>query len=292
MADTPICPVCRRPVDASGRATCRCADVEVLSRPAAQPDEGPDPADLAMFEKASTGARPPEDDTSPLPVVAERPPRRRVRRGLVLAVGGTALAVVGSGVLVAGMFGQGDDPFDEARFEDRGGAPTLLLPTGEVGESAKPSAGAGPSSSPSSSPSASASPSPSGSPSSSPGASGTPSPTPTSEDADPRPSSSGAPDRGDWGGDRDDDRDGDGDRWDGERSSVLREGDTGPEVAELQYRLRQTYAYRGDVDGRYDREVRDGVATFQEWYGVRGDPEGVYGPNTRRALERATGGGR
>ncbi|MGK5500520.1 peptidoglycan-binding protein, partial [Streptomyces sp. URMC 125] len=48
----------------------------------------------------------------------------------------------------------------------------------------------------------------------------------------------------------------------------------------------------GRLDGRYDDEVRDGVARFQEWYGVRGDPEGVYGPNTRRALEGATQGGR
>jgi len=69
---------------------------------------------------------------------------------------------------------------------------------------------------------------------------------------------------------------------------VLREGDSGPEVRELQYRLRQTYAYRGGMNGKYDHEVREGVARFQEWYGVRGDPRGVYGPNTRRVLESAT----
>jgi len=85
VAETLICPVCRRPADASGRATCRCAEVEVLPRPVAQPDEGPDPADLAMFEKAGRA----DDDTSPLPAVAAAPRRRRrVGRGMALAVGG------------------------------------------------------------------------------------------------------------------------------------------------------------------------------------------------------------
>ncbi|WP_157839922.1 peptidoglycan-binding domain-containing protein [Streptomyces megasporus] len=299
MADTPICPICQRPADASGRATCRCADVEVLPRPAARPDDGPDPADVAMFEKAGRpdGGTSAPSDTSPLPVVADEPPRRRVRRGLVLAVGGTALAVVGSGVLIAGMFTQGDDPFDEARFGDRGGAPTLLLPTGEAEGAAETGAGTTASAAPSASPSPSSSASPSRSPSPSSSTSGAPSARPEPGEGDARPSSSadapgqgGRDGRGGWGdgGER-----GDGDRWgDGGRSAVLREGDTGPEVAELQYRLRQTYAYRGDVDGRYDGDVREGVATFQTWYGVRGDPEGVYGPNTRRALEGATGGGR
>lgn len=290
MAETLICPVCRRPADASGRATCRCAEVEVLPRPVAQPDEGPDPADLAMFEKAGRA----DDDTSPLPAVAAAPRRRRrVGRGMALAVGGTALAVIGSGALVAGMFLGGDDPFDEARFEGRDGAPTLLLPSDAPGgESAEASPGgsASPSAPPPASPSASASPSQSRPPSSSP-ASRAPSTAPAAPgDGSPRPSSSPtAPDR-DGGRDG---HHGGGDWWDDEdrqQEPVLREGDSGPEVVELQYRLRQTYAYRGDVDGRYDGEVREGVARFQEWYGVRGDPEGVYGPHTRRALEGASRG--
>ncbi|WP_344629513.1 peptidoglycan-binding domain-containing protein [Streptomyces glaucosporus] len=257
----------------------------------AQPDGGPDPADLAMFEGASDEAGRPDEDTSPLPVVEERPPRRRARRGLLVAVGGTALAAVGSAALIAGVFAQGDDPFDEARFEDRGGAPTLLLPTADTGESARPGPGAtaSPSSSAPASASASASPSRSGSPSPSASA-GSPSAS-SSGKADPRPSSSGLPGqdgrdgRDGWGGR------GDGDREDGGgRSSVLREGDTGPEVVELQYRLAARGVYRGEPDGRYDDGVREAVATFQVWHGVHGDPEGVYGPNTRRELERATQG--
>lgn len=60
---------------------------------------------------------------------------------------------------------------------------------------------------------------------------------------------------------------------------MLREGDSGPEVEELQRRLRQIQGIYpgGEVDGRYDAEVTEAVARYQQWYGVRGDEEGVYG---------------
>ncbi|WP_146252324.1 peptidoglycan-binding domain-containing protein [Streptomyces carminius] len=275
-----------------------------MPRRAAVPDEGPDPADLAMFERA----RRTDDDTVVLQAVDGAPrhrPGRRVGRGAALAMGGAALAVIGSSALVIGMFAQNDDPFDEARFDSR--TATSSAPPPEDGQGA----GASPSAAPSSAP-----PSPSSSPPASPSRTPAPSATPTARDSSappagresPAASPSGEPGEGNWnGGDHDwwddtdgrngqdgqDDRDGRGDE---EQSSgqepVLREGDTGPEVYELQIRLRHTNAYQGDVDGVYDRAVRDGVARFQGWYGVRGDPEGVYGPHTRRALERATGGGR
>ncbi|MDH2407329.1 peptidoglycan-binding protein [Streptomyces chitinivorans] len=252
-----------------------------------QPDQGPDPADLAMFPE---GARQADGDTAPLPLVTggRAAPRRRIGRGMALAVGGTAVAVVGSGVLVAGLFTRGDDPFDEARFGDRGGVPTAVVPTdGKGGESADtgPDGSASPSVSPSAT--ASPSPSPSASASSSPSRSRTPSSTPTpsrtaetSASASPAPSAPTAPGGGGWDGDDS-----------GGPPRTLREGDSGPEVAELQYRLAAVGTYdarRHGVDGVYDGEVTEGVATFQTWYGVRGDPEGVYGPHTRRALERAT----
>ncbi|WP_410539636.1 peptidoglycan-binding domain-containing protein [Streptomyces sp. KL2] len=71
---------------------------------------------------------------------------------------------------------------------------------------------------------------------------------------------------------------------------MLREGDSGPEVAELQRRLRQIQGIYpgGDVDGRYDAEVAEAVARYQQWYGIRGDEEGVYGDDTRRDLEART----
>ncbi|MGY1455117.1 peptidoglycan-binding domain-containing protein [Streptomyces sp. SS8] len=71
---------------------------------------------------------------------------------------------------------------------------------------------------------------------------------------------------------------------------MLREGDGGPEVEELQRRLRQIPGIYpdGEVDGRYDAEVTEAVARYQQWYGIRGDEQGVYGDDTRRDLEART----
>ncbi|MEE1939864.1 peptidoglycan-binding domain-containing protein [Streptomyces sp. TRM 70361] len=71
---------------------------------------------------------------------------------------------------------------------------------------------------------------------------------------------------------------------------VLRQGDSGPAVAELQRRLsRVPDVYPGGaVDGRYGEALARAVARFQEWYGIRGDEEGVYGDDTRRDLEART----
>ncbi|NUP43527.1 MAG: hypothetical protein HOY76_42515 [Streptomyces sp.] len=69
---------------------------------------------------------------------------------------------------------------------------------------------------------------------------------------------------------------------------VLQEGDSGSEVVELQERLGQLLLYLGSKDGEYDDGVRNAVTSFQNTYGVEGDPKGVYGPNTRRALESRT----
>ncbi|RNL74063.1 peptidoglycan-binding protein [Streptomyces sp. I6] len=70
---------------------------------------------------------------------------------------------------------------------------------------------------------------------------------------------------------------------------TLRRGDDGPEVVELQERLEQAGFYRGRHDGRYNRRVEDAVAAYQYDNGIQDDPEGVYGPATRRALEAETG---
>ncbi|MHB9847989.1 peptidoglycan-binding domain-containing protein [Streptomyces krungchingensis] len=69
-------------------------------------------------------------------------------------------------------------------------------------------------------------------------------------------------------------------------TGVLRQGDSGHGVYELQVRLLQIpNVYDGGaIDGRYGTEVREAVARFQEWYGIRGDETGVYGDETRHAL--------
>ncbi|MFI1421512.1 peptidoglycan-binding protein [Streptomyces sp. NPDC020731] len=71
----------------------------------------------------------------------------------------------------------------------------------------------------------------------------------------------------------------------------LHEGDSGPEVTELQERLlRIPDVYRsGTADGRYDATLSAAVARFQLWYGIQGDETGVYGDDTRLALESRTG---
>ncbi|RKN12083.1 peptidoglycan-binding domain-containing protein [Streptomyces radicis] len=74
-----------------------------------------------------------------------------------------------------------------------------------------------------------------------------------------------------------------------EETPVLSAGDSGPEVAELQERLLQLgWAYTGEVTGVYDDRTVEAVRRFQSAVGVAGDPVGVYGANTRRALEERT----
>ncbi|WP_316754309.1 peptidoglycan-binding domain-containing protein [Streptomyces herbicida] len=71
---------------------------------------------------------------------------------------------------------------------------------------------------------------------------------------------------------------------------TLRQGDSGPEVTELQQRLLAVPdVYRGgSADGHYDTVLTEAVARFQLWYGISGDETGVYGNDTRRALESRT----
>ncbi|MFJ2442650.1 MULTISPECIES: peptidoglycan-binding protein [unclassified Streptomyces] len=72
---------------------------------------------------------------------------------------------------------------------------------------------------------------------------------------------------------------------------VLRQGDTGPQVSDLQERLlRIPDVYTGGtVTGAYDATLTEAVGRFQLWYGIRGDETGVYGDDTRRDLESRTG---
>ncbi|GAA0603433.1 peptidoglycan-binding domain-containing protein [Streptomyces crystallinus] len=69
---------------------------------------------------------------------------------------------------------------------------------------------------------------------------------------------------------------------------VLRKGDNGPEVAELQDRLAQLTIYNGKIDGHFGSKTENAVRTYQSYMGLEADPPGVYGPETRRALEAQT----
>ncbi|MFD9791234.1 peptidoglycan-binding protein [Streptomyces sp. NPDC059070] len=69
---------------------------------------------------------------------------------------------------------------------------------------------------------------------------------------------------------------------------VLRRGDDGPEVADLQARLASLTIYDGSVDGHFGSRTERAVRTYQSYMGLESDPPGVYGPETRRALEAQT----
>ncbi|MEV6945094.1 peptidoglycan-binding domain-containing protein [Streptomyces sp. NPDC051172] len=76
-------------------------------------------------------------------------------------------------------------------------------------------------------------------------------------------------------------------------AGTLREGDSGPAVTDLQERLLRipdVYA-GGSTGGTYDATLKAAVARFQLWYGIRGDETGVYGNDTRAALESRTAPG-
>jgi hypothetical protein len=193
-----------------------------------------------------------------------------------LAAPAAAAGVVAVAGLAAGLFSYDIPSRDGAAPDVRAAVPDTTVTSaaaqpaapGTAATSARP-ASPSPSASPSSSPSPSPSPSPSR-PSASPTPSRTASPTPTA--AASQPEETPAPDE--------DARSPD--------APVLRRGDHGPEVAELQLRLHQLYLYNGAPDGRFDSEVEDALRTYQWTRGIRTDQLGVYGPETRAKLESET----
>ncbi|MFJ5707628.1 peptidoglycan-binding domain-containing protein [Streptomyces sp. NPDC093105] len=75
---------------------------------------------------------------------------------------------------------------------------------------------------------------------------------------------------------------------DAPEGATLSLGDTGPEVEELQTRLRLLWVYLEDADGVFDEGLRAALIQYQSRFWQLEDPEGVYGPDTRRKLERET----
>ncbi|MFD9500638.1 peptidoglycan-binding protein [Streptomyces sp. NPDC060035] len=225
---------------------------------AAGPLPDAEPADETHRRTAATYA-----GSGPEPVQ----PRRR-RPFAVLAVGAAVVAVVGTAAFAGGLFDR-DDSREEALPEV-----TTSVPDASDGpaESVSESPSASPSPTPSRSASASPSPSTSASksPSASPSATAPATPSPSAS-ATQSPKASSAPPVQIAG-------------------PTLRPGDEGPEVAELQRRLQEIWVYREPDDGDYSDRVERAVREFQSWVSVQNDPPGVYGPETRRALEAQTTG--
>lgn len=294
MSEPPVlvCPECGAPRAADGTPSCACAHraaeahLESRTAEAAAAEDfdpvrirpfvavGEEPADSeGDLERPSlTGDLAAMGDPLPTPVaepaVEEAPvvaaPGPRNRRTVIVAGAGAAVAVLVTGGFVGGLFSY----TSPARDGSMAGGVRAGVPEGQPSSSGpstispSPTAtsvsSAPPTSSPSATTDAGASPSgtvtPVGAPSSV-AASVTAAPGPTS--------SNGAP-------------------------PVLRYGDHGPEVVELQLRLKQVGLYSGEADGDFDRTVESAVSTYQVTRVVFQDESGVYGKATRASLESET----
>ncbi|MDN3027910.1 peptidoglycan-binding domain-containing protein [Streptomyces sp. S.PB5] len=294
----PACPECGTARPADGGLACSCARrasdahraaraaeaaaaedfdpvrirpfVEIGDGPADDPDgitpapgsssDPGGPSEPEAAEGGEHGAVPHLDELAPLPSDAgsRTPPRRR--KVLLVTGLGTAAAVLLTGCLVGGLHWY-DSP---ARDDSSSGGVRAGLPD------AQPTGNAP--SSPDASPSApSESPSPSASPDTTP-TSGPPTPT---GGTTPTATTSGTPTASPTSSPPKDE------------NPVLRPGDRGPEVTELQLRLRQVGFYGGDADGTYDTDVENAVRGYQLTRLVADEP-GVYGAATRASLESET----
>ncbi|MEU6686366.1 peptidoglycan-binding protein [Streptomyces sp. NPDC046832] len=227
----------------------------------------PSVTDLRMFDGAGG-----TDRGAPGP--RESGKRRPRRRGtLLVAAAGACVAVVAAAGYATGLFSYESPSRDTALPDDiRASVPdapsSSAAPTAPAGSAtAVGPAPAAPRPSPSRSTSPSASPSPSA-----------PSPSQSPSPSAPRTSAPAT------GGDQappEDSRQKGG-------PTVLRLGDRGPEVTELQLRLRQLNLYIDDADGTFDDRVEDAVRTYQWSRGIRNDDLGVYDAETRNKLESET----
>ncbi|MFI6053482.1 peptidoglycan-binding protein [Streptomyces violascens] len=288
------CPACGGERGVDGRPGCACAEgaAETLhaqrsAEAAAAEDfdplrirpyvtlpnavEGPPvAAPEAMTEQTMRLGAVPAEET---PAAAPEPPGpveapRRRRRLAALAIGAAAAVAIGTAAFASTLFA-GD------------AAPKRALP--DVVDTGVPYSGTdspsaeAPSAVPSRTKKAAPSRSPSARPSPTPSASKPMSPTPSKPAPTPSAPVSGPPS----------------DSPDGHPlapppSTTLRRGDSGPAVLELQERLGQLGLYTGSPDGSFGSRTERAVRDFQSYTGIEGDPAGVYGPATRRALESMT----
>ncbi|MFJ3302034.1 peptidoglycan-binding protein [Streptomyces sp. NPDC086549] len=235
-----------------------------------RPVTGPSTTDLRLFEPGQAGA---DDEPG-----EERPPRRS-RRTLLLAVSGAAAAVVAAAGFASGLFSY------EAPTRDGAAAQEVResVPEETTGAAPDTASTAAPStrpahSSPSLPASAASAPRPT---------SASPSPTPSSSSSassaapSRTPSRSAAPTQTAT-------VTGTQDSAQPTSAPVLRRGDHGPEVTELQLRLSQLNLYVGEANGTYNSQVEDAVRTYQVARGIESDEAGVYGAATRARLEAET----
>lgn len=207
---------------------------------------------------------------------------RRKRPFVALGVAAAVVAMIGTASVLGGVFDGDEAARQESLPETTTSVPDATADATDAPASPSASASASATASPSASatsasPSASAPASPSATEvSAAPTASaGMPSPTPSNPTSAPpvdaSPSATTAPPAV-------------------AVAATLQRGDYGPEVAELQTRLRQAHLFYGSIDSNYTDRVEMAVSAYQSIHRIQGDPSGVYGPHTRSALEAATSG--
>ncbi|MEU3280689.1 peptidoglycan-binding domain-containing protein [Streptomyces antibioticus] len=248
--------------------------------PMAPPGAEPSTTDLDLFETTDRdgaygayGAGAYRDDDED----ASTPRGRRRRRALLLATTGAVVTVVTAAGFASGLFSYEKPARDSATPEEVRAAVPEVSDTEAASVSSSASGSPSPSASeasPSASASESASPSASASASASPSASASAEPSPTVSTAE--ETASAGPDDGTDGG--------------GQpiAAPVLRRGDSGPEVAELQLRLGQLRLYNQNVNGVFDQRLENAVRNYQWYRNIKADGYGVYGAATRQSLESET----
>ncbi|MFF3873505.1 peptidoglycan-binding protein [Streptomyces sp. NPDC001978] len=237
----------------------RAVPADALSAPMAPSASEPATTDLNLFEH--DGAEPYDGG----PEGAAGRPRRRSRRPLLLSVAGVAVAGLAAAGFASGMLSYETPTRDGAAPQElRQSVPDATTdaasaPASATHASAAPApASAGPASS-SPTPSTTG---PSASPS--PTASRSTQPTQTASLTSTTAVAPSAP------------------------APVLRRGDQGPDVKELQIRLAQVNLFFGNANGNYDNRTENAVRSYQWSRGVTADELGVYGAATRASLESET----
>ncbi len=230
------------------------------SEPGADPQPGPQDASAAGLAAPADFPDDPVENTS-----------SRRRRFVLVGAGATAAVVAAAG-FASGLFSYESPSRNEAAPDDI----RASVPDTSVDEPPSPSD--------SESPSESASPSSSASSSTS----ATPSATESTASATPSRTTATTP------------RASTGENEDAADTSqpppsppeeaepvVLRPGDEGPEVTELQLRLRQLAIYLGNPNGDYDNTTRNAVRNYQTTRRIN-ENQGIYDQQTRQRLESET----
>ncbi|WP_340383953.1 peptidoglycan-binding protein [Streptomyces sp. SS7] len=290
-----VCPECGVPRAADGSPACSCArraaDAHLENRAAeTAAAEDFDPLRIRPFAEPAVAEEGAGDLAGPITKAAVAPvpepvaqdiggteeaeesgepqasaERWRPRRLVQLSGVGAAAAVLVTGGAVAALFSYQSPAREDAGPDDvRVSVPAGAAGTGTV--TTRPSATASPTQT-SASPTASPSETPSES-ATAPTGSAEPSASPTATGATSTAAPAPSPSEG--------------------RPPVLRPGDSGPEVTELQLRLAQAGFYGGDADGRYGGEVENAVRRYQLARLLLAEEPGVYGQTTRAVLESET----